>query len=103
MKQSKVSTKSKGTKKRAKRRPFPYEKVAAMWSEGKTLTEIATAIGRVGKGKDPYHALRVSLTKMHAGWIDENGKQQRLPHRISRRTLVLSKKAGLKAKHSKRT
>jgi hypothetical protein len=31
-----------------------------MWAREKTIPEIAKAIGRVDKGDDPYHALRVA-------------------------------------------
>jgi hypothetical protein len=30
-----------------------------MWAQEKTIPEIAKAVGRVGKGDDPYHSLRV--------------------------------------------
>ena len=98
----KSSPKGKATRKakRSKRRPFPYAKVAVLWSEGKTIAEIAKAIGRVGEGKDPHHALRVVLTRMHHGYKDEDGKIVKLPHRISRKILRLSKKAGLRAQRS---
>jgi hypothetical protein len=51
-------------RKRATSRPFPYEDVAKMWTQEKTIPEIAKTIGRVGKGDDPYHSLRVALTRM---------------------------------------
>jgi hypothetical protein len=50
-----------------KRRAFPYERVAKMWAQGKKIAQIAKAIDRVGKGDDPYRALRISLTRMHKG------------------------------------
>ena len=59
-------------RKRATNRPFPYEQVAKMWAQEKTIPEIAKAIGRVGKGDDPYHSLRVALTKMHRGYRDQS-------------------------------
>jgi hypothetical protein len=55
-------------RKRATSRPFPYAKVAEMWAQEKTIPEIATAIDRVGKGDDPYHALRVSDVRF---WQDQ--------------------------------
>jgi hypothetical protein len=83
--------------KAAKRRPVPYEKIAKMWALKKTIAEIAKAIGRVGKSDDPYHSLRVILTKMHKGEKDKSGKVMKLPHRVSKKTLRLAAKAGKKA------
>jgi hypothetical protein len=84
-------------RKRATSRPFPYAKVAEMWAQEKTIPEIAKAIDRVGEGDDPYHALRVALTKMHKGYKNSTGDVVKLPHRISRKTLKLAIKAGKKA------
>jgi hypothetical protein len=84
-------------RKRATSRPFPYAKVAEMWAQEKTIPEIAKAIHRVGKGDDPYHALRVSLTKMHKGYQNAEGGTVKLPHRVSRKTLKLATKAGKRA------
>ena len=81
----------------AKRRPFPYQKVAKLWAAGKTIAQIAEAIGRVGTGKDRYHSLRVFLSRMHHGYKDASGKLVKLPHRVSAKTLRLSRKAGRKA------
>lgn len=97
MRKSKPVRKTKKPAKAAKRRSFPYAKVAAMWIEGKTIAEIAKSIGRVGEGNDPYHALRVVLTRMHHGYKNAEGKIVKLPHRISRKTLRLATKAGKKA------
>ena len=83
--------------KAAKRRPVPYGQIAKMWAQKKTIAEIAKAIGRVGKGDDPYHALRVVLTKMHKGYKSAEGKLVKLPHRVSRKTLKLATAAGKKA------
>jgi hypothetical protein len=99
---SKTSTKPKKSvrfakRKRATSRPFPYEQVANMWAEKKTIPEIANAIGRLGKGDDPYHSLRVALTRMHKGYKDKSGNIVTLPHRVSRKTLKLATKAGRKA------
>jgi hypothetical protein len=87
----------KAKARRAKRRPFPYAEVAELWGHGKTIAEIARAIGRVGDGKDPYHSLRVVLTRMHRGYKDSHGKLVKLPHRVSQKTVRLSRKAGKKA------
>lgn len=84
-------------KRPAERRPFPYAKVAKLWAEGKTIAQIAKAIGRVGEGKDPYHGLRVHLSLMHRGYKTDDGKVVKLPHRISRKTLKLATKAGNKS------
>jgi hypothetical protein len=82
---------------KSKRRPFPYAKVAEMWVLKKTIPEIAKAIGRVGKGDDPYHSLRVSLSKMHRGYKNSEGNIVKLPYRVSKKTLKLATKAGKKA------
>ena len=79
------------------RRPFPYAKVAAMWAAGKTIPQIAAAIGRVGDGEDRFHAVRVHLTLMHRGYRTPDGKLVKLPYRIGKKTLNLSRKAGKKA------
>lgn len=84
-------------RKRATSRAFPYEKVAKLWALKKTIPEIAKAIGRVGKGDDPYHSLRVTLTKMHRGFKDAKGNVVKLPHRVSQKTLKLATKAGKRA------
>lgn len=99
---TKTSTKPKKSarpekRKRATNRPFPYERVAKLWAAKKTIPQIAKAIGRVGKGDDPYHALRVTLTKMHRGYADKSGKIVKLPHRISRKALNAATKAGKRA------
>jgi hypothetical protein len=81
-------------RKRATGRPFPYEQVAKMWAQEKTIPEIATAIERVGKGDDPYHSLRVALTHMHKGYKTREGSIVKLPHRMSRATVAACAKAG---------
>jgi hypothetical protein len=83
--------------KTAKRRPVPYEKIAKLWALKKTIAEIAKATGRVGKGDDPYHSLRVILTNMHKGFKDKSGKIVKLPHRVSQKTVKLATRAGKKA------
>jgi hypothetical protein len=75
-------------------RPFPYAKVAKLWAQEKTIPQIAEKINRVGKGDDPYHSLRVALTRMHKGYEDNSGKIVKLPHRISRKALSAATKAG---------
>ena len=87
----------KAKARRAERRPFPYAEVARMWADGKTIAEIGKAIDRIGDGKDPYHSLRVVLTRMHRGYKDSHGKLVKLPHRVSQKTVRLSRKAGKKA------
>jgi hypothetical protein len=81
-----------------KRRPFPYEKIAELWGQEKTIPEIAKAVSRVGKGDDPYHAMRVALTKMHKGYKNAKGEIVKLPHRITRTALRAATQAGKRAK-----
>jgi hypothetical protein len=47
-------------RKRATSRPFPYAEVAEMWAQERTIPEIAKAVGRVGKGDDPYETAYLS-------------------------------------------
>ncbi len=82
---------------RAAHRPFPYDRVAELWQQGKTIAEIAAAIDRVGTGKDPYHGLRVVLTLMHRGYRNGDGKIVKLPHRVSQKRVRLCRKAGQRA------
>jgi hypothetical protein len=82
----------------AKRRAFPYQKVADLWAQDKTIPEIAKAIGQVGEGDDPYHSLRVALTKMHKGYKNAEGNIVKLPHRVSRAALRAATNAGRRAK-----
>ena len=86
------------------RRKFPYEKVAKMWEQGKTIATIAHTIGYIDKDnpKDPYHSLRNFLYRMHKGYKDKNGNIVKLPHRISKSTLRAAKRAGLQAWAPKR-
>ena len=84
-------------RKRATSRPFPYEKVATLWAQKKTIPEIATAIDRVGKGDDKFHSLRIFLSKMHKGYKNTEGKVVKLPYRVSHKTLKLAVKAGKRA------
>ena len=67
---------------RAKRNPFPYDLVARLWAEGKTIAEIAESIGRIDRNRedgDKYHTMRVFLMRMHAGYRDRSGKIVKLP------------------------
>jgi hypothetical protein len=79
---------------RATSRAFPYEKVAKLWSQEKTIPEIAKTIGRVGKGDDPHHSLRVALTRMHKGYKTREGKVVRLPHGVSQKTVKARHQSG---------
>jgi hypothetical protein len=84
-------------KKSIQRREFPYQRVLQMWKAGKTLETIARAVGRFQKdANDPLHGFRVSLTRFHAG-VKLNGRLVKLPHRVSKSSLKLSRKAGKKA------
>jgi hypothetical protein len=80
-----------------KRRPFPYVRVAKLWTKGRTIAEIAKAIDRVGAGKDPHHGLRVVLTRMHKGYKGADGKLVKLPYRVTSKTLKLATAAGKKS------
>jgi len=71
---------------RARRNPFPYDLVAKLWADGKTIAEIAERIGRIDWDRedgDKYHTLRVFLMRMHAGYKDRSGKIVKLPYRVS--------------------
>lgn len=85
-------------RRRKQRRPFPYPRVERMWEQGKTIKQIAHAIGLIDKHnpKDPYHSLRNFLHRMHKGYRNGNGKMVKLPHRISVATTRAARKAGLK-------
>ena len=56
---------------------FPYREVAKLWHEGKTISEIAHAIGRFEDNKkDPCHSLRNFLRVMHQhGYVDASGQR----------------------------
>jgi hypothetical protein len=84
-------------KKPTQRREFPYQRVLKMWKAGKTLETIARAVGRYQKNADdPLHGFRVNLTRFHKG-VKLNGRLVKLPHRVSKSSLKLSRKAGKKA------
>ncbi|MFZ0732194.1 MAG: hypothetical protein WAM79_07715 [Candidatus Sulfotelmatobacter sp.] len=80
-----------------KRRPVPYARVAKMWAAGKSIPEIAKSIRRTGKGDDPCHAMRVILSIMHKGYRDAEGKLAKLPYRVSKSSVKLSRRAGKRA------
>lgn len=96
VKQPSVTLKKKVRK--AKRRPFPYTRVAKLWQKGKTIMDIAKRIGRYDeKAADPLHSMRVFLHRMHRGFRNSEGKLVKLPHRVSKASLKLSRRAGKKA------
>jgi hypothetical protein len=81
-------------------RKFPYEKVAKLWGQGKTIAQIGHSIKRVDKDSatgDLYHSLRNFLYRMHRGYKNKSGRTVRLPHRVSQRTIRAARKAGLRA------
>jgi hypothetical protein len=83
---------------RAKRNPFPYDLVARLWAEGKTIAEIAERIGRIDRNRedgDKYHTMRVFLMRMHAGYKDRSGKIVKLPYRASRKLVRAAKERRL--------
>jgi hypothetical protein len=87
--------------KRAKRNPFPYDFVARLWAEGKTIAEIAEQIGRIDKKRedgDKHHTLRVFLMRMHAGYRNSSGKIAKLPYRASRKLVRAAKQRSQSAK-----
>lgn len=84
--------------KRLKRHKVPYTRIAKLWAMGKTITEIAKAVGRYRRDSiDPCHSMRVTLTKMHAGYKNDLGRVVRLPHRVSKKTVRLATAAGKKS------
>ena len=89
-----ASSRSKTT-----RRRFPYHRVARMWEQGKTISTIAYAIGCVDQKnpKDRFHSLRNLLYRMHKGYKDKSGRIVKLPHRVSKATLIAARRAGLRA------
>ena len=83
---------------RAKRNPFPYDLVARLWAEGKTIAQIAERIGRIDRNRedgDKYHSVRVFLMRMHAGYKDRSGKIVKLPYRASRKLVRAAKERRL--------
>jgi len=97
VKKAQQKTKKPAARKLVQRRAFPYQRVLGMWKAGKTLEKIATAVGRFQKdADDPLHGFRVSLTRFHKG-VKINGRLVKLPHRVSKSSLKMSRKAGKKA------
>jgi hypothetical protein len=89
----------KGTK----RNPFPYDLVARLWADGKTIAEIAEQIGRIDKKRedgDKHHTLRVFLMRMHAGYRNKFGKIVKLPYRASRKLVSAAKQRSQSAKQN---
>ena len=79
---------------RQKRKPFPYDLVAKLWADGKTIAEIAERIGRIDWNRedgDKYHTMRVFLMRMHAGYKDRSGKIVKLPYRVPRKLVRAAK------------
>jgi len=77
-----------------KRKPFPYARVARLWKNGRTVSEIGERIGCVDRDRedgDRFHTLRVRLSRMHAGYKDSSGKIVKLPYRISRKLVKAAK------------
>jgi hypothetical protein len=92
-----VAKKASKPIKNHKLRPVPYARVEKMWAAGRSIREIAKSIRRTGKGDDPYHAMRVILSLMHRGYRNATGKRVKLPYRVSKSSVRLSRKAGKKA------
>jgi hypothetical protein len=83
---------------RARRNPFPYDLVAKLWADGKTIAEIAERIGRIDRSRedgDKYHTMRVFLMRMHAGYKDRFGKIVKLPYRASPKLVRAAKERRL--------
>jgi hypothetical protein len=83
---------------RAKRNPFPYDLVARLWAEGKTIAQIAERIGRIDRNRedgDKYHTMRVFLMRMHAGYKNRSGNIVKLPYRASRKLVRAAKERHL--------
>jgi hypothetical protein len=88
--------------------PFPYQKVADMWSEGKTLTEIAKAVGKYAEGDpNPLNPISPFVYKMHTrGWKDAEGKLHHLPYRNqdakAAHAKVVAKQKKAEARHAEK-
>ena len=77
-------------------RKFPIERIAKLWSAGKTIAVITRAIGRFDE-KNPVrslHAVRNCLRRMHNGYVDARGRFVKLPHRVAPATVRACRKAG---------
>lgn len=98
-KSRKSATKRRQAAKKASRRSFPYQRVARLWAQRKTIEEIARSIGRYERdAADPLHSMRCFLHRMHTvGYKDAKGHTRKLSHRISRAAIRAATKAGRKA------
>ena len=86
---------------RKQRQPFPYARIARMWvQQGKTIAQIASAIGRVDKDnpKDSCHSVRNAMYRMRRwGYTNEDGKRVKLgSYRVHKSTRRASRVAGLR-------
>jgi hypothetical protein len=72
-----------------KRRAFPYQRVARLWKNGRTIAEIGERIGYVDRDRedgDRFHSLRNFLRRMHSrGYRNHAGKLLKLPYRMPRK------------------
>jgi len=78
---------------RMKRRAFPYERVARLWNNGRSIREIGERIGYVDDREDGdrFHTLRNFLMRMHKGYRDRRGNVMKLPYRASRKLVRAAK------------
>lgn len=65
--------------KKSTRKAINYEKLAAMWKQGKTYEEMGKALGMKGnEANDPYKPVRAAISNMLNGrataWKDKSGK-----------------------------
>jgi hypothetical protein len=79
-----------------KRQAFPYQRVARLWKNGRTIAEVGERIGCVDRGRedgDRFHTLRNFLRLMHSrGYRNREGKIVKLPYRVSRKLVRAAKK-----------
>lgn len=76
------------------RRAFPYQRVARLWNNGRTIREIGERIGYVDTDRedgDRFHTLRNFLMRMHKGYRDSTGMVVKLPYRVSRASVRAAK------------
>lgn len=94
-----MGAKSRRRAARKQREAFPYERVARLWDQGKTIAHIASATGRIDRhdpNGDPFHSLRNFLYRMHThGYQNSEGKTVKLPYRVPRSAVRASRKAGI--------
>ena len=91
----------KAKHRRKQRQRFPYVRIADMWErQGKTIAQIAHAIGRVDKDnpEDSCHSVRNAMYRMRRwGYINEYGKRVKLgSYRVDKFTRKASRVAGLR-------